>query len=242
VGGFLRFVAWFALLVGGFVLIGLPLLAGPLMSGVVRDMGVRADTIEVSVALFDPGLVVGRSRQVTVSATNVDLAPAKIGSFRIVLSHVSFFDRSFGDVSGELNDVRLTLGNDTVAATTASIDGPADAAAITARFAAPQVERLITIAAAHNGLTLDEVRVTDAGVKVTLRGIETDAQLRVRGGALLLDPGLGGTVVLIQPAPSDPWRLTDAWFSDRGLNLAGTIDVAQVVRDLAGATGATGAG
>jgi hypothetical protein len=72
VGGLLRFLAWFALLVAVFVLVVLPLLVGPLLTGVVRDMGVRADTIEVSVA-FSPGLILGRSRAVTVSATNVDL-------------------------------------------------------------------------------------------------------------------------------------------------------------------------
>jgi hypothetical protein len=231
-------VAWFALLLAGFVLVVLPLVAGPLLSGVVRDMGVRADTIEVTVALFDPGLVVGRSRQVTVSATNVDMAPATIGSFRVSLGDVYFFERTFETASGELDDVRLSIGNDTVGASSANIDGPADAATVTARFAAPQVEHLITVAAAHNGLTLDQVRVTDSGVKVTLRGIEADARLAVRGGALLLDPGLGGAMVLLQPAPSDPWRLTDAWFSDRGLNLAGTVDVAKIVRDLAGTRGA----
>ena len=237
-GGFLRFVVLFVLLVAGLVLVVLPLVAGPLLSGVVRSMGVRADTIEVSVAMFDPGLILGRSRQVTVSATNVDMAPATFGSFRVSLGNVSFFDRTFETVSGELEDVRLTLGNDTVGASAASIDGPADAATITARFAAPEVEQLITIAAAHNGLTLDQVSVTDTGVKVTVRGIEADARLLVRGGALLLDPGLGGAVVLLQPEPSDPWRLTDVWFSDRGLNLAGTVDVAKIVRDLADATSA----
>ena len=47
-GGFLRFVAWFVLLVAGFVLVGLPLLVGPLLAGTVRDMGVRADTVNES--------------------------------------------------------------------------------------------------------------------------------------------------------------------------------------------------
>ena len=72
-GGFVRFVAWFVLLVAAFVLIGLPLLMGPLLAGVVRDMGVRADTVDVSVAFFDPGLILGRSRQVTIDAANVDV-------------------------------------------------------------------------------------------------------------------------------------------------------------------------
>ena len=47
----------------------------------------------------------------------------------------------------------------------------------------------------------------------------------VRGGALVLVPGTGtGGVALIQPAPSDGWRLEEAWISDEGLNLRGTVD------------------
>lgn len=232
-GGFIRFLAWFVLLVGALVLLALPLIAGPLLGGVMRDMGVRADTVNVSVALLDPGLVVGRSRQVTIDATNVDLAPASIGSFHLALGNVSFFERSFESVSGELDDVRLALGDDVVSATSATVAGNADAADVTARFAADQVAQLLTIAAAHSGLTLDKVTVTDSGVRVSTHGVEADARLLVRGGALLIDPGVGGPRVLLQPEPSDPWRLTDVWFSDRGMNLAGTVDVAQIVRDLA---------
>lgn len=232
-GGFLRFVAWFVLLVAGFVLVGLPLLIGPLLTSTVRDMGVRSDTLDVSVALFDPWLILGRSRQVTIDATNVDLAPATIGSFRLGLGNVDYFERSFETVSGELTDVRLVMGNDTVSAASATVAGTADAATVTARFAADQVEQLVTIAAARNGLTLQDVTVTAAGVRVTVRGIEADARLQVRGGALLIDPGVGGPQVLLQPEPSDPWRLSDVWFSEGGMNLSGTVDVADIARNLA---------
>lgn len=232
-GGFLRFVAWFALVLAGFVLVGLPLLVGPLLAGTVRDMGVRADTVDVSVVLFDPGLILGRSREVTIDATNVDMAPATIGSFRLGLGNVDYFERSFETVSGELGDMRLVMGNDTVSAASATVAGTADAATVTARFAADQVAQLLTIAAAHNGLRLDNVTVTNSGVRVTMHGIEADARLLVRGGALLLDPGVGDPQVLLQPKPSDPWRLTDVWFSEGGMNLAGTVDVASIARDLA---------
>lgn len=232
-GGFLRFVAWFAVLVAGFVLVGLPLLVGPLLTSTVRDMGVRADTIDVSVALFDPGLILGRSRQVTIDATNVDMAPATIGSFHLGLGNVDYFERSFESVTGELSDVRLVMGNDTVSAASATVSGTADAATVTAHFYAHEVARLLTVAAAHNGLTLQDVAVTNSGVRVTLHGIEADARLLVRGGALLIDPGLGGPQVLLQPKPSDPWRLTDVWFSEGGMNLSGTVDVASIARDLA---------
>ena len=238
-GGFLRFLASFALLVAGFVLVALPLLMGPLLVGVVRDMGVRADTVNVSVAMFDPTLFLGRSRQVTLSGTNVDLAPARIGSFRLALGGVSFFDRTFDTVSGELDNVQLNLGTDVVSADTATVDGPANAATVTATFAPAQVAQLLTVTAAHNGLKLDSVAVTDAGVSVTVHGVEASAELSVVGGALLLrpngalaHPGVFGTVVLLQPGRNDPWSLTDAWFSASGLNLSGTVDVATIVHDL----------
>jgi hypothetical protein len=233
VGGFLRFVAWFVLLVAAFVLVGLPLLVGPLLAGTVRDMGVRADTVNVSLALFDPGLILGRSRQVTLDATNIDMAPATIGSFHLALGDVDYFERSFESVSGELSDVRLVMGSDTVSAVSATVAGTADAATVTARFAADQVAQLLTIAAAHNGLTLQNVTVTASGVRVTANGIEADARLLVRGGALLLDRGAGGPQVLLQPKPSDPWQLSDVWFSEGGMNLAGTVDVADIARSLA---------
>jgi hypothetical protein len=226
-------LAWFVLLVASFVLIGLPLLVGPLLTGVVRDMGVRADTLNVNVALFDPSLFLGRSRQVTIDATNLDMAPATIGSLHLGLGNVSYLERSFESVSGDLADVRLEMGNDTISATSATVSGTANSATMTARFAADEVVRLLTIAAVHNGLTLQKVTLSAAGVRVTVHGIEADARLLVRGGALLIDPGVGGAQVLLQPEPSDPWRLTDVWFSDGGMNLAGTVDVAEIARDLA---------
>jgi hypothetical protein len=237
VGGFLRFVTFFALLVAGFVLVALPLLMGPLMAGVARDMGFRADQIDVRVAMFDPGLILGRSRQVTLNATNVELGGATILELNLTLGGVAFFDRTFDTVSGELARVQLTLGDNVATAATVTVDGPADAAAITAHFTPDQVAQLLTVAAAHNGLTLDQVTVTDSGVRVTVRGIEADAQLSVQGGALLIDPGVGGALVLFQPAARDPWRLTDVWFSANGMNLAGTVDVAQIVVDLSGGSG-----
>jgi hypothetical protein len=39
--------------------------------------------------------------------------------------------------------------------------------------------------------------------------------------------------VLLQPEPSDPWRLIDVWFSEGGMNLSGTVDVADIARNLA---------
>jgi hypothetical protein len=231
-------LAWFALLVAGFVLVALPLLMGPLLAGVARDLGLRADSVNISVALLDPGLILGRSRQVTLTATNVDLGQGQAGSLQLSLGGVSFFDRSFDTVSGSLTDVALTVGNNVISANDATVSGPAGAATITASFAASQVAHLLTVMAAHNGLTLDDVKVTDSGVLVTIHGVTANAQLNVTGGALLLNTPVGD-VVLLQPTKKDSWRLTDVWFTADGMNLAGTVDVNEIVGDLSGAGGAS---
>ena len=68
---------------------------------------------------------------------------------------------------------------------------------------------------------------------MSLRGNNADAQLDVRGGALVLvQPGGEGGVALIQPAPSDPWQLEEAWVSDEGLNLRGTVDTTRLVESV----------
>ena len=54
----------------------------------------------------------------------------------------------------------------------------------------------------------------------------------VSGGALVLEPGVGGSIVLLQPAPSDPWSLKEAWVTADGLNVRATVDVASLTDDL----------
>jgi hypothetical protein len=208
---------------------------GPLLAGVARDHGVRADSVNVSVALFDPSLVLGRSRQVSLSAANVDLGQGQAGSLKLTLGGVDFFDRTFETVSGELDDVQITLGDNVVSAASASVAGPAGAATVTAHFAGTQVAHLLTVMAAHNGLTLDDVAVTESGVKVTIHGVQATAQLSVRAGALLLNSAIGGNVVLLQPTRKEPWKLTDVWFSPEGMNLSGTVDLNEIVGDMSGA-------
>ena len=64
-GRFLRFFVFFVLLVAVLVLVVLPLAARPGADAVVRDAGLQADTVSVSVAPFDPTLLLGKSRQIT---------------------------------------------------------------------------------------------------------------------------------------------------------------------------------
>jgi hypothetical protein len=232
VGGFLRFLLTLALLLAVFVLVVLPLLLGPLLTSMVRDMGLRSDTLSVSVALFDPTLILGRSRRVELDAGNVDAAPARIRQMSLSVGDASFLDRSFATVSGQLSDVSITAGSDTLSVSLIQISGPSDAAQATARLSAAETENLVRVAARRVGLTLDTVQLTPTGLTVSSHGFTAQAQVAVHGGALTLDPGIGGAIVLFQPTPSDPYTLEEAWISTDGLNVRGTVDLARLTRQL----------
>ena len=88
-GRFLGFLVFFVLLAAAFVLIGLPLLLGPVLTGMVRDAGLKSDTLSVSVALFDPTLLLGKARKITLVATGVDASPAHIGNVNLAIGEAS---------------------------------------------------------------------------------------------------------------------------------------------------------
>jgi hypothetical protein len=236
VGRFLRFMAFFVLLVAAFVLIGLPLLLGPLLTDMVRSAGLKSDTLSVSVAPFDPTLLLGRARKITLIASGVDASPAHIGNVNLSVGNASYFDRSFETVTGSMDDVTVTVNDAPVHIGNISVDGPAEAANATAQLSATDTDRLIRLAGKRAGLTIDEVHVGDSGVTVKVSGIDANAKLAVSGGALVLDPGVGDAIVLLQPAPSDPWQLKEAWVDADGLNVRAVVDMTALVDRVANLT------
>ena len=237
-GALLRFVAFFVLLVAVLVLVVLPLALSVLLTQQVREAGLRSATLQVNLALFDPSLLVGRSRRVTLEATNVELTGGTIGSLDLGLINADYFDQSFERVSGRLGDIAVTIGGEELSATEITVDGPTRSAGATARLSAGEAERLVRAAARRAGVTLDSVSLTGSGMTVRIRGIEASAGVAVRGGALLLQPRGTDAIVLVQAAPSDPWRLEEAWVSDDGLNVRATIDFATIASELrAGSSG-----
>ena len=232
-GLFLRFVLFFVLLLAAFVLVGLPLILSPVLTQIARNAGLQAQTLDVTVAPFDPTLLLGRARKVTLVASGVDLLPAQIGNVSVSVGNASYFDRTFATVSGEMNDITLEIsGGDVVHIDNVTVDGPSDAASATAHLSAADTDKLIRLAAQRAGIQIDGVTVGDSGVTVEVSGVEAKARLGVIGGALVLDPGVGGAIVLLQPAPSDPWSLQEAWVSADGLNVRGVVDFTRLAKSL----------
>jgi hypothetical protein len=232
VGAFLRFLAFFVLLAAVLILVVLPLALSALLTQQVRDAGLRSETLQVNLALFDPSLLFGRSKRISLEATNVEVTGGQIGTLSLGLNNADYFDQSFETVSGTVGDIAVRIGGEELSASEIAIDGPADEAGATARLSTEEAERLVRAAARRTGITLDSVALNGSGMTVRIRGLEATAGVAVRGGALLLEPRGADAIVLVQATPSDPWRLEEAWVSDSGLNVRATIDFATLAAEL----------
>jgi hypothetical protein len=228
---FLAFLLFFVVLAGGLVFLVVPVLVSPALTQYVRDMGVEADDLKVSVDTFDPALLSGRAGHVRVEGTNVQIGRATVRQLDLTLGDVSFFDRSFGSVEGQLDDVAVVAGGISASADEVHLTGPAGGATATGRFGSQQSEDMIMAAARRVGVPLDDARLVDGGLRVTVGGgIEVGAGISVEGGALILRPHIGPPILLLQPATSDPWRLEEAYVSPAGIIVRGTVDASRLAQ------------
>jgi hypothetical protein len=197
----------------------------------VRDMGVKADDLKVGVDALDPALLAGRASRVHVHGTNVDIGPATVGELDLTLGDVSFLDRTFGNVKGTLSDVAVTAGGISANADKVDVSGPSNAAVATGHFDTQQSADIVKAAAKRVGVSLDNAELVDGGLRLTVAGLQIGAGISVEGGALVLTPQIGPQVVLIQPAPSDPWQLQEAYVSPSGITVRGTVDAARLAKE-----------
>jgi hypothetical protein len=221
---FLRFAAFAVLMVGLLVFVVLPAVASPVLTQMVRDVGLRGDDLNVSIEYFDPSLLGGNAQSLTIRGRNVELPPALVGDLDLRFGNVSLIDRTFQTITGELKNVTLAAGGLTVQVASVQVDGPSHNASATGRFSADQTQQLVEGAARRAGLELEGVRLVDGGLRMSLGGLETRAGIAVQGGALVLSPDGIPPVLLMQPAPSDPWRLSEAFVSTAGVTVRGLFD------------------
>jgi len=232
VAGLIRFVVFAAVLVALLVFVVVPVLASPVLTQMVRDMGLQADDLEVSIDSFDPALFGGRASKVRVVGDNVALGLATVDEMNLTFGNVAFLERTFQTLSGELRGVTVNAGGVTLRVSSVQVDGPADEARATGHFSAAEAERLVHTAAARAGIRLEAVRFVEGGLRVSLAGIRTGARAYVQGGALVLAPDIGPPMVLLQPVPTDPWRLSEAYVTRTGIVVRGVVDATRLMEHL----------
>jgi hypothetical protein len=228
--GLIKFAAFSAALIALLVFVVIPVVAGPIISGLAHDAGLEGDDVEVSVDLLGPGILSGRAPSVRIQGNELDVPRAVIGRVDLTLTEVSLSDRTFETVSGTLYEVRVTGPGDVgIVVETIDLEGPAEATRATGRLDRPESEALVREIASQAGLEVDDVIVGDGSITFQQGGRTVDARLRVTGDALILDPVGVEPIVLLAPAPSDSWRLSDVIITPDGM----TVDLTVDVRDLA---------
>jgi hypothetical protein len=230
VASLLRFAAFAVVVVGLLVFLVVPVLASPVLTQMVREMGLEADDLDVSIEYFDPSLFAGRTDSLRIRASNASIPPATVGTLDVTFGDVSFVDRTFETVRGELGDVVVVASGLSFSVDSIQVGGPANAALATGRLTEAQSEDLVRAAAQRVGVVLDDVRFVGDGLRIRTGDRETPARLAVRGGALVLELDAGPPVLLLQPAPADPWRLTEAYVTERGITIAGLVDAMRLAQ------------
>ncbi len=231
--GLIKFGAFSTVLIALLVFVIIPVVAGPMISGIVRDAGVQGDDLDVSVDLFGPSILTGRAPSVRVQADDVEVPRAVIGRVDVTLTDVSVPDRSFASISGTLDDVRVTgPGGLALVVQTIDLEGPAEATRATGSMDRTGSEALVREIAGQAGVQLDEVTLGEGSLTVEQDGRATEAQLRVAGDALILDAEEADPVVLLAPAPSESWRLKDVRVTPDGMVVELTVDARELASQM----------
>ncbi|MEJ7751508.1 MAG: hypothetical protein WKF46_01035 [Candidatus Limnocylindrales bacterium] len=233
--GLIKFAAFSAVLIALLVFVVIPVVAGPIISGLARDAGVQGDDLDVSVDLFGPSIFTGRAPSVRVQADDVMVPRAVIGRVDVTLTDVSPSDRSFASISGTLHEVRVSgPGGLEMVVQSIDLEGPAEATRATGSMDRTASEELVREIAGQAGVAVDAVTLRDGSLTIERDGQATQAQLRVAGDALILQPAGTDPVVLLAPAPSESWRLSDVRITPHGMMVDVTVDARQLVSQMSG--------
>jgi len=233
--GLIKFAAFSALLIALLVFVVIPVVAGPIISGLARDAGVQGDDLDVSVDLFGPSVLTGRVPSVRVQADDVEVPRAVIGRVDVMLTDVSPSDRSFASISGTLHEVQVRgPGGLAMVVQTIDLEGPAEATRATGSLDRTASEQLIREIAGQAGVEVDGVILRDGSLTIDRDGQAAEARLRVAGDALILEPAGADPVVLLAPAPSESWRLRDVRVTPAGMMVDLTVDARQLVSQMSG--------
>jgi hypothetical protein len=223
--GFLGFVLVLLATLAVAALVIVPIVVRPIVEDAVRaalpfedqPLGIEVDVNPVS-------LLTGTIDRIRVTGTGLEAEGAIIGELDMTVTDVSTTTQRFRTATGRLAAVELPfVQSSTLVITSIELDGPYGDVDALARLDVRASLALIGNAFADAGIPVEEIELIDGGAAFTLLGQRVEVQLAVDQGALVFpDVGGGGPLVIVEPGPDDPWRLTGVRITPSGFE----IDVA----------------
>ena len=233
--GCLSFLLFVVVLVGLLAWFVLPAVAGPLVVASLTGAGLDGRDTRATVTANPPlELLLLRADRVRVQSSDVALRGIRAASLDISLTDVSFLDRSFASIDGDLGGLTVTT------AAGASVEIPSihiSGSSSTARadFVVPSslVVSLAQDAAERatgrrpSAVTLKSPDV----VSFDVGGATLDETLAIDGWGDLIAEGSGGaaglpSLVLVRATEIAPFALDSVSVVDAGVRLGGTVDLA----------------
>lgn len=231
--GFLGFVL---LLLAALVLAALvivPVVARPIVADAVRAALPFGDQpVDVEIDLDPVGLLLGTIERIHVTGRGLEAEGARIGELDMTVTDVSTTSRTFRTASGRLQNVELPfVQSSTLVINSIELDGPYGDVDAVALLDVRASLALVGNAFGDAGVAVEQLELIDGGVAFTILGQRAEAPLGVDAGALVLpDVGGGGPLVIVEPGPDDPWRITGVSVTPAGF----AIDVALQPEDVLG--------
>jgi hypothetical protein len=221
-----------AIVIAFLVVVGLPALAGGILTASVSAAGLVADDTAVTVTSSPPTDLLGlHADTVRVTATDATFRGMRIGGLDLALGDVGILDRSATTVDGELRDVtvRTADGRDLVIERIVLLGGR-DRITTTSTMASDEVEALLSTAIEGAlGVRPASVRLAAPDQVVIKAGVTISGRLAVsRGGDLVIRAAEGftdGSPVMVVRAGDDlPITLTSVLVTAGGdLQLTGDL-------------------
>ena len=215
------------------VVIGLPALAGGLVTAGVKAAGLESNDITVNVTSDPPWDLVGlRADRVRVRATTATFRGLQIGALDVALQDVALLDRTAGAVTGQLTGVTVPdVGGSPLGLAAIALSGSGSAVTATTTVGGVDAAKLIASEiSSATGITLPSTAVhLTAPNRVIVRTSSLTGTVTLSAdaaGNLVASVPSVGAVTVLRSGQDLPIRLTSVKVNGSGgLVLAGTLTV-----------------
>lgn len=230
--GFLGFAFLLVVALVLAALVVVPAVARPIVVDAVREVSPFGDQpIDVEVDVSPVALLLGTVDRIRVTGTGLETEGVLIGSLDLSIHDVSTSNRTFRALDGRLSAVALPFVTSSVLVIDSiSLSGTSGDVDAVARLDLRASLSLVGNAFADAGVPVDGLELVAGGVAFNVLGQRVTVPLGVDAGALVIpDVAGGGPLVVVEPGPDDPWRITGVEVTPSGLEIHAALEPDGVV-------------
>ena len=229
--GFLGFVVLLLVALAVAAIVVVPAIVRPMVVDAVRTASPFGDQpIEVEVEINPVTLMLGSIDRIRVTGANLQAEGVDIAVVDLTLTDVLTGSRTFAGLSGRLTGVSLPfVQSSTLVIETIELSGPSGDVTATSRLDLRASLALIGNAFADAGIAVESLELVDGGVAFGLFNQRVVVPVGVDTGALLIPDVAGGQLVIVEPGPDDPWRITGVAVTPSGMEILVLLEPEEVV-------------